>query len=217
MMIDTRKPAADQDADPREADPRPDDREGDPGEAISVDDLLRAGTEPGREASLRNEVAELKDRLLRAMADTENLRRRAEREKAEATLYAASNFARDLLSVADNMARALEAMPEKARERADEATRSLLAGIDLTYRELMQVFERYNIRRVEPLGERFDPNFHQAMFEVPDPEAAPGTVVQVVQPGYRIGERVLRPALVGVAKAAPRQEPGGNGAGRSPG
>jgi molecular chaperone GrpE len=216
MMIDTRKPAADQDADPREADPRADDREdGDPGEAISVDDLLRAGTEPAREASLRNEVAELKDRLLRAMADTENLRRRAEREKAEATLYAASNFARDLLSVADNMARALEAMPEKARERADEATRNLLAGIDLTYRELMQVFERYNIRRVDPLGERFDPNFHQAMFEVPDPEAAPGTVVQVVQPGYRIGERVLRPALVGVAKAAPRQGPGRNGAGGS--
>ena len=205
MMIDTRKPAADQDADPREADPRADDREdGDPGEAISVDDLLRAGTEPAREASLRNEVAELKDRLLRAMADTENLRRRAEREKAEATLYAASNFARDLLSVADNMARALEAMPEKAREQADEATRNLLAGIDLTYRELMQVFERYNIRRVDPLGERFDPNFHQAMFEV-----------QVVQPGYRIGERVLRPALVGVAKAAPRQGPGRNGAGGS--
>ena len=205
MMIDTRKPAADQDADPREADPRADDREdGDPGEAISVDDLLRAGTEPAREASLRNEVAELKDRLLRAMADTENLRRRAEREKAEATLYAASNFARDLQTLADNIPRALEAMPEKARERADEATRNLLAGIDLTYRELMQVFERYNIRRVDPLGERFDPNFHQAMFEV-----------QVVQPGYRIGERVLRPALVGVAKAAPRQGPGRNGAGGS--
>jgi molecular chaperone GrpE len=152
---------------------------------------------------LRNEVAELKDRLLRAMADTENVRRRGEREKAEATLYAASNFARDLLSVADNMARALEAMPEKQREKADEATRNLLAGIDLTYRELMQVFERYNIRRVDPLGERFDPHFHQAMFEVPDPEAPPGTVVQVVQPGYRIGERVLRPALVGVAKAGP--------------
>jgi molecular chaperone GrpE len=172
MMTDTRKPAADQDADPREADPRADEREGDPGEAISVDDLLRAGAEPAREAGLRNEVAELKDRLLRAMADTENVRRRGEREKAEATLYAASNFARDLLSVADNMSRALEAMPEKARERADEATRNLLAGIDLTYRELMQVFERYNIRRVDPLGERFDPNFHQAMFEVPDPEAS---------------------------------------------
>jgi molecular chaperone GrpE len=104
-------------------------------------------------------------------------------------------------------------MPAEQRERADEATRNLLAGIDLTYRELMQVFERYNIRRVDPLGERFDPHFHQAMFEVPDPEAPPGTVVQVVQPGYRIGERVLRPALVGVAKSAPRAGPGQNGRG----
>ena len=91
--------------------------------------------------------------------------------------------------------------------KADEATRNLLAGIELTYRELMQVFERYNIRRVDPLGERFDPHFHQAMFEVPDPEAPPGTVVQVVQPGYRIGERVLRPALVAVSKGGPKTPP----------
>jgi molecular chaperone GrpE len=215
-MIDTRKPAANQDADRRAKDLRGNNENepaGDAGEAISVDDLLRAGADSDREASLRNEIAELKDRLLRAMADTENVRRRAEREKAEATLYAATNFARDLLSVADNMTRALEAMPEKQREKADEATRNLLAGIELTSRELKQVFERYNIRRVDPLGERFDPNFHQAMFEVPDPEATPGTVVQVVQPGYRIGERVLRPALVGVAKAAPRQGPGRDGKG----
>jgi molecular chaperone GrpE len=214
-MIDTRKPAANQDGDrdPLADDPRANEAAGGTGEEISVDALLRGEAESGREADLRNEVAELKDRLLRAMADTENVRRRAEREKAEATLYAASNFARDLLSVADNMTRALEAMPEEQREKADDATRNLLAGIELTYRELMQVFERYNIRRVDPLGERFDPHFHQAMFEVPDPEAAPGTVVQVVQPGYRIGERVLRPALVGVAKAAPRPGPGRNGKG----
>jgi len=214
-MIDTRKPAANQDGDPLADDPRAKearDASGD-GEEISVDALLRGEAEAGREASLRNEVAELKDRFLRAMADTENVRRRSEREKAEATLYAATNFARDLLSVADNMARALEAMPEKQRELADDATRNLLAGIDLTYRELMQVFERYNIHRVDPLGERFDPHFHQAMFEVPDPDAPPGTVVQVVQPGYRIGERVLRPALVGVAKTGPRAGPGRNGRG----
>jgi molecular chaperone GrpE len=212
-MIDTRKPAANQDDDPLADDPSANAAAGGTGEEISVDALLRGEAEASREAGLRSEVAELKDRLLRAMADTENVRRRAEREKAEATLYAASNFARDLLSVADNMARALEAMPAEQRERADEATRNLLAGIDLTYRELMQVFERYNIRRVDPLGERFDPHFHQAMFEVPDPEAPPGTVVQVVQPGYRIGERVLRPALVGVAKSAPRAGPGRNGRG----
>jgi molecular chaperone GrpE len=214
-MIDTRKSGANQDDDPLADDPRA--RKagdaGETGEEISVDALLRGEAEAGREASLRNEVAELKDRLLRAMADTENVRRRGEREKAEATLYAASNFARDLLSVADNMARALEAMPEQQREKADDATRNLLAGIDLTYRELMQVFERYNIHRVDPLGERFDPHFHQAMFEVPDPDAPPGTVVQVVQPGYRIGERVLRPALVGVAKPGSRTGPGRNGRG----
>jgi molecular chaperone GrpE len=212
-MIDTRKPAANQDGDPLADDPRANEAASGTGEEISVDALLRGEAESGREAGLRNEVAELKDRLLRAMADTENVRRRAEREKAEATLYAASNFARDLLSVADNMSRALEAMPEEQREKADDATRNLLAGIDLTYRELMKVFERYNIHRVDPLGERFDPHFHQAMFEVPDPEAASGTVVQVVQPGYRIGERVLRPALVGVAKAAPRPGPSRNGKG----
>ena len=135
-MIDTRKPAANQDGDPLADDPRAkeaDDASG-AGEEISVDALLRGEAEAGREAGLRNEIAELKDRLLRAMADTENVRRRGEREKEEATLYAASNFARDLLSVADNMARALEAMPEQQREKADDATRNLLAGIDLTYR-----------------------------------------------------------------------------------
>jgi molecular chaperone GrpE len=139
-MIDTRKPAANQDGDPLADGPNANEAASGPGEEISVDALLRGEAEAGREAGLRNEVAELKDRLLRAMADTENVRRRGEREKAEATLYAASNFARDLLSVADNMARALEAMPETQREKADEATRNLLAGIDLTYRELMQVF-----------------------------------------------------------------------------
>jgi molecular chaperone GrpE len=150
---------------------------------------------------LKEEAAALKDRLLRTAADMENLRKRAEREKAEATLYAATNFARDLLSVADNMQRALAAVPAEAREQADEATRNLLAGVELTERELLKVFERYNIRKVETVGARFDPNLHQALFEVPTKDHPPGTVVQEMQSGFAIGERCLRPAMVGVAKA----------------
>ena len=152
-------------------------------------------------ASLKEETAALKDRLLRAAADMDNLRKRAEREKAEATLYAATNFARDLLSVADNMSRALAAVPAEAREQADEATRNLLAGVELTERELLKVFERYNIRRVETVGAKFDPNVHQALFEMPTSEHPPGTVVQEMQSGFAIGDRCLRPAMVGVAKA----------------
>jgi molecular chaperone GrpE len=165
-----------------------------------------AALDPERLA-VQAENAELKDRLLRAIAEAENVRRRGEREKAEATLYAATNFARDLLSVADNLGRALEALPAEAREKADGAVRTLLEGVDLTHRELKNVFERYNIRQVKAKGEKFDPHVHQAMFEVPDPSVPAGTVVQVVQDGFTIGERVLRPALVGVAKGGPKAQP----------
>lgn len=156
---------------------------------------------------LATENADLKDRVLRAMAETENLRKRAEREKAEATLYAATNFARDLLSVSDSMGKALEMMPDDARKNADEATRNLIDGIELTRRELLNTFQKHGIAEVNPLDEKFDPHFHQAMFEVPGSDKANGTVVQVVQTGFKIGERILRPALVGVAKqAAPAKE-----------
>ena len=151
--------------------------------------------------ALMAESADLKERLLRALADTENLRKRSERERAEASLYAATSFARDLLSVADSLDRALQSVPEEGRDQLDEATRNLLAGIEVTHKELLNVFSRYGINRIEPMGEKFDPHFHQAMFEVPDPSAQPGTVVQIMQAGYTIGERCLRPALVGVAKA----------------
>ncbi len=147
------------------------------------------------------EAADLKERLLRALADMENLRKRTEREKAEASLYAATNFARDLLSVADSLDRALQSMPRDGRDQLDEATRNLVAGIEVTHKEFLNVFSRHGISRIEPVGEKFDPHFHQAMFEVPDASAPPGTVVQVMQPGYVIGERCLRPAMVGVAKA----------------
>jgi molecular chaperone GrpE len=156
--------------------------------------------------ALREENAQLKDKLLRALADTENLRKRSEREKAEATLYAASNFARDLLSVADNFSRALASVSPDQRASADEMSSGLLAGIEVTERELLNVFERHGIKRIDAMGQKFDPNMHQAMFEVPTADHPPGTVVEVMQNGYAIGSRCLRPALVGVAKA-PANDP----------
>ncbi len=152
-------------------------------------------------AALTEEVASLKDRMLRLAADMDNLRKRAEREKAEATLYAATNFARDLLSVTDNMGRALAAVSPEERERADEVLKNLLAGVELTERELLNVFQRHGIRKLETVGQKFDPNMHQALFEVPTAERPPGTVMQEMQSGFAIGERCLRPAMVGVAKA----------------
>ena len=122
-------------------------------------------------------------------------------EKAEATLYAASNFARDLLAVADSLSRALAAVPADERAIIDDVMKKFLDGIELTERELMSVFQRHNIRKLETVGTKFDPNYHQAMFEMPTAEKPPGTVMQEVQSGYAVGERCLRPALVGVAKA----------------
>ena len=170
-------------------------------EAEAVQDAAGIDARDLEIATLKEEAAQFKDRLLRTAADMENLRKRAEREKAEATLYAATNFARDLLSVADNMQRALAAVTPEAREQADEATKNLLAGVEMTERELLKVFERYNIRKVETVGAKFDPNVHQALFEVPTKDHPPGTVVQEMQSGFAIGDRCLRPAMVGVSKA----------------
>lgn len=150
-------------------------------------------------AALSEEVASLKERMLRMAAEADNTRKRLEREKAEAALYAATNFARDLLSVADNMNRALAAVSPEVR--ADKVAANLLAGVELTERELHNVFQRYNIRKLETVGQKFDPNMHQALFEMPTKDQPPGTVVQEMQAGYAIGERCLRPAMVGVAKA----------------
>ena len=156
--------------------------------------------------ALKEENAQLKDKLLRTLADMENLRKRSEREKAEATLYAASNFARDLLSVADNFSRALAAVTPEQRVAADEMSSNLLAGIEVTERELTNVLERHGIRRIDAMGQKFDPHMHQAIFEVPTADHPAGTVVQVMQNGYAMGTRCLRPALVGVAKA-PANDP----------
>ena len=155
-------------------------------------------------AALEAEKRDLKDKLLRTLADMENLRRRTEREVADARTYAVTNFARDMLNVADNVRRALDSVPAESRAAAEGSLKALVDGIELTERDLVKTLERHGVRPVEPQGQRFDPNLHQAMFEVPNPEVASGTVVQVVQTGYVIGERVLRPALVGVAKGGPK-------------
>ena len=149
--------------------------------------------------ALHEDIADLKDRLLRAAAEMENMRRRFEREMADTRQYAVAGFAREVLSIGDNLGRALEAVPDDARKE-EGAIASLLAGVEMTERELLRVLDKHNVKRLEPHGEKFDPNFHQAIFEVEHEDAPHGTVVQVVQPGYSIGERVLRPAMVGIAK-----------------
>jgi molecular chaperone GrpE len=154
--------------------------------------------------ALKNENADLRDRLLRAVAEMENLRKRAEREVKDAGQYAISRFAHDLLGVSDNMRRALDTVGGEAREAADSVLIGLLDGVEMTERELLKTLEKHGVTRVAPQGERFDPNFHQAMFEVPDESVPSGTVVQVVQPGYKIGERCLRPAMVGVSRGGPK-------------
>ncbi len=159
--------------------------------------------------ALAAENTQLKDKVLRTLADMENLRRRTEKEVADARAYATTNFARDMLTVADNMRRALETVGDEARAAAEGALKGLLEGIDLTERDLLKTLERHGIRKIEPKGEKFDPNLHQAMFEIPDPSVPNGTVREVVQAGFVIGERVLRPALVGVAKGGPKAAPAG--------
>ena len=148
-------------------------------------------------AALQEEVASLKDQLLRARAETENVRRRADRDKQDASAYAVTGFARDMLSVSDNLRRALDSMPDDV---ADEM-KAFVEGVEMTERELLNTMERYGIKKVEPeVGEKFDHKFHQAMFEVPTTDYAPGSVMQVVATGYVIKDRLLRPAMVGVAK-----------------
>jgi molecular chaperone GrpE len=157
--------------------------------------------------TLAREGAEHKDKLLRTLAEMENLRRRTEREVTDARIYAVASFARDILAVADNMDRALKALDDELRAKADAGVKALLDGVELTERELLKVLEKHGVKKFEPNGEKFDPNLHQAMYEVADASRPAGTVAQVVQAGYMIGERVLRPALVAVAKGGPKLAP----------
>jgi molecular chaperone GrpE len=154
---------------------------------------------------LVKENEELKDRALRIAADMENLRRRTARDVHDARAYAIANFARDMLSVSDNLRRALDAIPAEAKAAGDAGFAALIEGVQMTERAMLSALERHGVKKLAPEGEKFDPNFHQAMFEVQNPDVPANTVVQVVQPGYSIGERVLRPAMVGVAKGGPKQ------------
>jgi molecular chaperone GrpE len=152
-------------------------------------------------------AAELKDKLLRTLAEMENLRKRTEREVADSRLYSVASFARDMLAVADNMRRALEAVTPELRSSAQAGVKALIDGVELTERELIKALDKNGVRQFTPQGEKFDPNLHQAIFDMPDATVPAGSVAQVVQPGYMIGERVLRPALVGVSKGGPKTAP----------
>ena len=183
------------------------------GEEILAEDEF--GLEPELELSEQERIAnamekliaenaELKDRALRLAAEMENLRMRTARDVRDAKAYAISGFARDTLAVADNLRRALDSLPPEARESHDKGLLNLIEGVEITERSLIASLERHGVRKLEPEGQKFDPNFHQAMFEVPNPDVPNNTVVQVVQAGYVIGDRVLRPAMVGVAKGGPK-------------
>jgi molecular chaperone GrpE len=152
-------------------------------------------------------AADLKDKLLRTLAEMENLRRRTAREVADAELRGITAFARDMIGVADNMRRALDTVTPEVRNDADAAVKALIEGVELTERELLKALEKNKVRQFNPQREKFDPHLHQAIFEVPDASVPAGSVVQVVQPGYMLGERVLRPAMVGVSKGGPKAAP----------
>lgn len=160
-----------------------------------------------RVAALEAEVAALKDQLLRAMAESENIRRRAQRDKEDASKYAVAAFAKDLLAVSDNLRRALEAAPAELQE-TNEVLKSLAVGVEATERQLLAAFDRHGVKKLETLGQLFDPNFHQVMFEIENTGKPAGSVVQELQAGYVLNGRLLREAMVGVAKAGP-DEPAG--------
>lgn len=170
--------------------------------AAQAEDAVQGDFEVLTKLMAENE--ELKDRALRVAAEMENLRRRTARDVHDARTYAVANFARDMLSVSDNLRRAIEAVPADARETGDAGLKSLIEGVEMTERAMLSALERHGVKKLSPEGEKFDPNFHQAMFEVPNPDIPANTVTQVVQPGYSIGERVLRPAMVGVSKGGPK-------------
>ncbi|MEM6464778.1 MAG: nucleotide exchange factor GrpE [Pseudomonadota bacterium] len=148
---------------------------------------------------------ELKDKYLRLAAEMDNLRRRTARDVRDARAYAVSNFARDMLAVSDNLRRALDAIPAEALESGEAGLKALSEGVEMTERDMLAALERHGVKKLSPEGQKFDPNFHQAMFEVPNPDVPNNTVVEVVQEGFVIGDRVLRPAMVGVAKGGPKQ------------
>jgi molecular chaperone GrpE len=207
------------------SDPRPNDKQpAQPGSPEAMASNEASAEVTGDLKALLTENTDMRDKLLRTMADMENLRRRTEREKEDTARYAISNFARDVLTIGDNLRRVIEHVPEEAAGK-DPALKSFLEGVELTERELLKLMEKHGVTRLEPMGQRFDPNQQQAMYEVPTTDVPEGTVVQVMQAGFTIGDRVLRPALVAVSKGGPKpapspkasaEEPQGNGSGPGP-
>jgi molecular chaperone GrpE len=181
-----------------------------PEPVVSKPYIMPDDPEPGSVEVLQKEVAEARDRMLRTLAEMENLRKRTTKEVADARLYGITGFARDVLDIADNLQRALDAVPAEARAAADAGLASLIEGVELTERSLLNALEKHGVKKFDPSGQKFDPNFQQAMFEVPDASVPAGTVVQVMQAGYTIGDRVLRPALVGIAKGGAKAAPAAN-------
>ena len=202
VILEPESPATEPPTDPSAGDPPPDSAAA---TATTTDGEQSPWTSENAPAE---EIAELKDKLLRSLAENENQIRRARRDREDATKYAAANFARDMLGVADNIRRAMEAVPEGLNQE-DAAAKGFLEGIALTERELLTTLERHGIKKLSPLGEKFDHDHHEALFEVPTNDAEPGTVMQVVEEGFIIHDRLLRAARVGVAKAlAPPSPPG---------
>ena len=177
---------------------------------VSKPYIMPDDPEPGSVETLQKEATEARDRMLRTLAEMENLRKRTAKEVADARLYGITGFARDVLDIADNLQRALDAVPPEARAAADPGLTALIEGVELTERSLLNALEKHGVKKLDPQGQKFDPNFHQAMYEVPDASVPSGTVVQIMQAGYTIGDRVLRPALVGVAKGGAKPAPAAN-------
>jgi molecular chaperone GrpE len=172
-----------------------------PGEpVVSKPYIMPDDPEEGSAEALAKEAAEARDKMLRTLAEMENLRKRTAREVADARIYGITGFARDVLDIADNLQRALDAVSAEAKAAADPGLKALIEGVELTERSLHNALEKNGVRKFDPAGEKFDPNVHQAMYEIPDPSVPAGTIAQVIQSGYMIGDRMLRPALVGVAK-----------------
>jgi molecular chaperone GrpE len=198
----------------------PDLHKDDPGQAsepvVSKPYVMPDDPEPGSVEAMAKEVAESRDKMLRTLAEMENLRKRTTREVADARMYGITGFARDILDIADNLQRALDALPDEVRDNADPGLKALIEGVELTERSLLNTLEKNGVKKFDPSGGKFDPNFQQAMFEVPDASVPSGTVVQVVQSGFMIGDRILRPALVGVSKGGAKPQPAAAANGNEP-
>src|SRR5438874_5208376 len=177
-----------------------------PEPVVSKPYVMPDDPEQGSAEALVQDAAKLRDKMLRTLAEMENLRKRTSREVADARTYAMSGFARDILEIADNLQRARDAVPAETKASADPGLKALIEGVELTERSLLNTLEKNGVKKFDPSGEKFDPNFQQAMYEVPDPSVPARTVVQVVQAGYMIGDRVLRPALVAVSKGGMKAE-----------